>query len=59
MDSIDHSSKKGKPHFEIKQKNIAINVYEDSEFLKEIAKNESSSSSSLKNNINDKKIGSN
>lgn len=59
MNSIDHSSEKGKPHFEIKQKNIAINVYEDSEFLKEIAKNESSSSSSLKNNIDNKKISGN
>lgn len=57
MNNIDHSSEKGKPHFGIKQKNVAINVYEDSEFLKEIAKNELSSS--LKNNINDKKIGSN
>lgn len=55
MNNIDHSSEKGKPHFGIKQKNIAINVYEDPEFLKETVKNESSSSSSLKNNINDKK----
>ena len=57
MNNIDHSSEKGKPHFGIKQKNIAINVYEDPEFLKETVKNESSSS--LKNNIDNKKISGN